>query len=135
MQLRKYGSNSAMNIARKDCLVFGGRRLSLCAGDLELTEVLKLTRAISLAEIWDILVNEFSDVDVSLSTIRHAIRNKLPSGRRYTRKKITHIASKHFTDNNILYTQLFINYLNAQDLHHVKFFDEAGIKLSDCSRN
>ena len=117
--------------------VCGGRRLSLSAGDLELIEVLKLTRgSISLAEVWDILVNEFGDVEnVSLSTISRAIRNKMPSGRRYTRKKITRIASERFTDNNVLYTQLFINYLNAQDPHHVKFFDEAGIKFSDCSRN
>lgn len=38
--------------------VSGGRRLSLSPGDLELIEVLKLTRgSISLAEIWDILVS------------------------------------------------------------------------------
>ena len=44
--------------------VSGSRRLSLSAGELELIEVLKLTRgSISLAEVWDILVNEFGDVE------------------------------------------------------------------------
>lgn len=116
--------------------VSGGGHLSLTAGDLELIEVLKLTKgSISLAEIWGIL-DEFGDAEsVSLSTLSRAIRNKLPSGRRYTRKKITHIASERFTNNNILYTQLFRNYINARDPHHVKFFDEAGIKISDCTRN
>jgi hypothetical protein len=115
--------------------VSGGRPLSFSQGDLELIEVLKLAKgSISLAEIWDI-IDEIGDAqNVSLPTISRTIRSRLPSGRRYTRKKITHIASERFTNNNILYTQLFVNYINAQDPHHVKFFDEAGIKLSDCVR-
>ncbi len=91
--------------------VSGGRPLSFSQGDLELIEVLKLAKgSISLAEIWDI-IDEIGDAqNVFLSTISRTIRSRLPSGRRYTRKKITHIASERFTNNNILYTQLFVNW-------------------------
>lgn len=113
--------------------VSGGKRAKLSQGDLELIEVLKTAQgSISLKEIWEI-IDELGDVEgnISLCTISRAIRNRLPSGRQYTRKKITHIAAERFTNNNILYTQLFMNYINAQDPHHVKFYDEAGIKLPD----
>ena len=53
----------------------------------------------------------------------------------YTRKKITQVATERLTVNNILYTQILMNYLNAQDPYRVKFFDGAGIKLTDqCTR-
>ncbi len=53
----------------------------------------------------------------------------------YTRKKITQVATERLTVNNILYTLILMNYLNAQDPYRVKFFDGAGIKLPDqCTR-
>jgi transposase len=118
--------------------VSGGNTQKLSQGDLELIEVIKNAKgSISLREIMDI-VDELGDVEpggVSQSTICRAVRNRMPSGRRYTRKKITQIAVERLTANNILYTQIFMNYLNAQDPYRVKFFDEAGIKLPDqCTR-
>ena len=47
------------------------------------------------------------------------------SGKRYTRKRVTSVAFGRFTDENMMYTQLFINsYLR-------KFLDEAGVKTPD----
>ena len=98
--------------------VSGGNKGKLSQGDLELIEVIKNAKgSISLSEIINIL-DELGDVepgDVSLSTISRAVRERMPSGRRYTRKKITHIATERLTVNNLLYTQIFINYLSAQD--------------------
>ena len=116
----------------------GGNNQKLSPGDLELIEVLKTARgSISLRELLEI-VNEVGDVgpdNVSLSTISRAVRNRMPSGRQYTRKKVTQIAAERLTGNNILYTQMFMNYLHAQDPYFVKFYDEAGIKLPDqCTR-
>ena len=86
-----------------------------------------------MSELWEILdeVGDINHGEVSLSTLSRAVRNRLPSGRRYTRKKITHIAAERFTNNNVLYTQLFMNYINTKDPYRVKFYDEAGIKMPD----
>ena len=32
---------------------------------------------------------------------------------------------------NMLYTQLFINYLSSKDPRKIKFFDESGVKTPD----
>ena len=110
-----------------------GRPSKLSQGDLELIEALKAAQgSISLVELWELL-DEVEDIHgkISLSTLSRAVRNRLPSGRRYTRKKVTHIAAERFTNNNILYTQLFMNYINAKDPHCVKFYDDAGVQLPD----
>ena len=105
----------------------------LTAGDLELIETLKAEKgSISLREIYGLL-EDLGDVggDISLSSISRAIRNKMPSGKKYSRKKISHIARERLTHDNVLYTQLFIDYLKSKDVRTVKFFDEAGIKVPD----
>ena len=105
----------------------------LTAGDLELIETLKAEKgSISLREIYGLL-EDLDDVggDISLSSISRAIRNKMPSGKKYSRKKISHIARERLTYDNVLYTQLFIDYLKSKDVRTVKFFDEAGIKVPD----
>ena len=78
-------------------------------------------------------MEEFKDdhPDVSLSTISRAVRKNMLSGKRYSRKKITHVASQRFTASNMLYTQLFIDYVSSKDPWCLKFFDEAGIKIPD----
>ncbi|XP_031552128.1 uncharacterized protein LOC116289370 [Actinia tenebrosa] len=104
----------------------------LSAGDLELIEVLKTTRgSISLRELHAVLDDVGDVTDISLSAISKAIKSKLLSGRKYSRKKITHVARERFTNDNMVYTQLFINYLSAKDPQKIKFFDEAGIKTPD----
>ena len=118
--------------------VSGGNKQKLSQGDLKVIEVIKNARGlISVKEIMDIVdeVGHVKPGGVSQSTISQAVRNRMPSGRRYTRKKITHVAAERLSVNNILYTQIFLNYLNAQHPNRRKFFDEAGIKLPDqCTR-
>ena len=117
-----------------DCEKRGGDfKSKLNAEDLALIETLKTQKgSISLSEIYAAL-EEMGDVggDISISSISRAIKSKMMSGKRYTRKKITHVAAQRFTFDNLLYTQLFIDYLSAKDVSTVKFFDESGIKLPD----
>ena len=44
---------------------------------------------------------------------------------------MTKLALERLKPENIIYTQLFINYLSAKDPRKLKFFNEAGIKLPD----
>lgn len=106
----------------------------LSAGDLELIETLKTIRgSISLRELHAVLADIGDVQDISLSSLSKAIKSKLLSGKKYSRKKITHVATERFTHENMVYTQLFINYLSSKDPSKIKFFDEAGIKTPDCS--
>ena len=52
----------------------------------------------------------------------------MPSGKIYLRKKVTHLVKERFTHTNMVYTHLFVNYVNSKDTYTVKFF-EAGIKI------
>ena len=42
-----------------------------------------------------------------------------------------HVAAERFTGENMIYIQLFINYLSSKDPKRIKFFDEAGVKTPD----
>ena len=111
----------------------GVRNRKLTDNDLELIETLKASKgSISMREISEIL-DEVGDVQggIAMSTISRAIKSRLLSGKKYSRKKISHIALQRFTFTNMLYTQLFINYLSSKDAMKIKFFDEAGIKSPD----
>jgi len=70
---------------------------------LELIEFLKIKKpSMSLAEILTCLEEmNAGHVDVSMSTVSRAIKQRLPSGP-YPRKKITKIASERFTATNFL---------------------------------
>ena len=99
--------------------------------DLELIEALKVPRgSITLREICDELeaIGGFEG-NISSSTICRIIRNKMPSGKLYSRKKVTRLAKERFTHTNIVYTQLFVNYVNSKDPYTVKFFDKVGIQI------
>ena len=85
--------------------------------------------SVSLAEIISCL-EEMNGEEVSMATVSRALKHRLPSGP-YTRKKITKIALERFTQTNIFYTQLFINYLATKNPRRLKFFDEVGVKLPD----
>ena len=99
----------------------GDHSSKLSEGDLELLEILKKPHGtIQLNELYSIL-EEFGDCrGVSFSAISRAIKSRLLSGERYTRKRVTNIAFEHFTDENMMYTQLFINYLSSKDLRKIK---------------
>ena len=69
----------------------GGPSLS-SDGDLELIEAIKTAQgSISVIELWEVL-DEVGDINFgnSLSTLSRAVRNRLPSDLRYTRKKYPH---------------------------------------------
>ena len=51
------------------------------------------------------------------------------TSREYTRKKITTVANERFTDENMIYTQLFIDDLHRKDPFTLLFFDEASFKI------
>ena len=128
----KLSVNAITKISRKFCeelainprakLIKGGTKWSKLTGDdLELIEILKTkTPSVSLAEI--------NGEEVSTRTVSRALKDRLPSGP-YTGKKITKIALERFSQTNIFYTQLFINYLARKNPRRLKFFDEAGVKL------
>ena len=99
--------------------------------DLALIEVLKHEKpSTSLAEISSILLEMGNSA--SISAISCALKTRMPSGHQYSRKKLTMIARERFTQDNILYTQLFIDYLSAKNPYRIKFFDVSGLKLPDC---
>ena len=134
----KLSVNTITKIWRKFCEELsinprakGGTNWSKLTGDdLELIEILKIEKpSVSLAEIISCL-EEMDGEEVSMATVSRALKHRLPSGP-YTRKKITKIALERFTQTNIFYTQLFINYLATKNPRRLKFFDEAGVKLPD----
>ena len=87
----------------------GGVQGKLSEDDLALIEALKTRRGlITMREICDEL-DAIGDVQESVyfSTISRSLQ-KLPSGKKYTRKKITHIARERLTRGNMMYTQLYI---------------------------
>ena len=108
----------------------GDRRSKLKSEDLELIELMKKYKgSVSLKEIYSIM-EELGNIqgDISISSISRALKSRMESGKTYTRKKITHVASQRFAYNNLLYTQIFMDYLSSKNPNSLKFFDEAGVK-------
>jgi len=115
----------------------GGNPSSLSQGDLELIEALKNERpTCSLKEIHEKL-EEFGNIPngTSYSSISRALKERMLSGKHYSRKKISTVAQKRFTIENIAYTQLFIDYLYSKDPFKLKFFDECGLKTTSHGRD
>ena len=67
--------------------------------------------------------------EVAISTISRHVRNKLPSARKYSRKRLGKCAGERFTHENLVYTQFYLDYLSHKDPSSVKFFDETGFQL------
>ena len=91
--------------------------------------VVETSGSSSLNELRDGLAIHGDCGEMSTSTISRNIRNKLPGGRNYSRKRLGKCASERFTPVNIVYTQLYIGYLKDKDPSLVKFFDESGFQL------
>ena len=109
----------------------GGNPSNLTQGDLQFIETCKKARPTSsLREIFDGL-NEFGDIPngTSINAISRALSNKMLSSLKYSRKKISTFAQERFSVENIAYTQMFVDYLHAQNPYKLKFFDECGLKL------
>ena len=83
-----------------------------------------------MREIYDGL-NEFGDIPngTSIPAISRALNCSMLSGLIYWRKKISKFAHERFSVENMAYTQMYIDYLHAQNPHKLKFFDECGLKL------
>lgn len=94
-----------------------------------LETVVETSGSSSLKELRDDLAIHGDCGEMSTSTISRNIRNKLPGGRNYSRKRLGKYASERFTPENIVYTQLYIGYLKDKDPSFVKFFDESGFQL------
>ena len=70
----------------------GSTSAKLQEEDLELIEVLKVhSPAMSLSEIIEEL-EQFGGQQISMSAVSRAIKNRLPSGQQYSRKKLTKVA-------------------------------------------
>ena len=133
--------NTVKNIWRRFCEEYelsakpaGGFRWSkFDDNDLQLIEVLKHEKpSITFAEIVRIVEENGGVQNISITAVARAIKQgRLPCGLKYSRKKMTKLAIERLTPENMIYTQLFIDYLNAKDPRKLKFFDEAGIKLPD----
>ena len=77
-------------------------------------------------------LSNFGDCgEVSTSTISRHVRNRLPSTKSYSRKRLGKCAAERFTHGNLVYTQLYLDYLSDKDPSAVKFFDETGFQLPD----
>ena len=77
-------------------------------------------------------LSNFGDCgEVSTSTISRHVRNRLPSTKSYSRKRLGKCAAERFTHGNLVYTQWYLDYLSEKDPSAVKFFDETGFQLPD----
>lgn len=79
----------------------------------------------SLGELQEKL-SQLSGTSVSTATISRYLTK-----RKFSRKVLIRPARERFTDENMLYTQAFINALNRQDVSKIKFFDESGFAIPD----
>jgi transposase len=101
----------------------GGNPSKLHDGDLELIETLTRIRpTISLNELKDdVELYDPKPDGVSISAISRALKQRMPSGLQYSRKKVNKVAIERFTPVNMVYTQMFINYLHSKDPRKLKF--------------
>ena len=117
------------NIQRKP--VSGHRQRKLKQDDLELIElILKDKPSSSLSHLRD-KVREFSTTqNVSSQNISHALRSGFLSGGKYSFKRLCRQQSNRYTDDNMDYTQVFIDYVSQKNPTQIKFFDESGYKVT-----
>ena len=107
-------------------------RSKLSFGDSMLLETIVQTKgSTSLKEMKSELSNFGDCGEVSTSTISRHVRNRLPSTKSYSRKRLGKCAAERFTHGNLVYTQWYLDYLSEKDPSAVKFFDETGFQLPD----
>ena len=102
----------------------GGNPSKLGREDLKLIEVLITANpTISHKELLDKL-EEHGDVfgEASRSELSRVIHCRMISGKEYMRKKVTTVAIERFSHINMVYTQMFTNYLHSKDPFTLKFF-------------
>ena len=87
--------------------------IKLSFGDSMLLETIVQSKgSTSLKEIKSELSNFDDCGELSLSTLSRHVRKSLPSGKDYSRKRLGKCAGERFTHENLVYTQLFLDYLS-----------------------
>ena len=108
----------------------GGRKKKLQDQDLLYAKQLKLEKpSIYLKEVQSKL-SRFANVDVSLSTICKSYKQYMNDGP-WTRKVMVTPSAERFTQQNLQYTQAYLNYISRQNPYKLRFFDESGFYLPD----
>ena len=88
-------------------------RSKLSSGDSMLLEtIVQSNGSTSLKEIKSELSNFGDYGELSLSTLSRHVRKNLPSGKDYSRKRLGKCAGERFTHENLVYTQLYLDYLS-----------------------
>ena len=105
----------------------GGKNIKLQPNDIRFIQFLiRETPSISRCEIKEKLL-QFCNVDVSTQAISYVLKTKLG----LSRKILIRPAAERFTDQNLRYTQAFIDTLYRLDVNKIKFFDESGFSVPD----
>ena len=105
--------------------------------ELELIQCLKSSKpSLPYSNILDTVnANCLIPAGTSKSVIGIAVQTRLSNGKIcWSSKRLCRTKHKKFTQENIDYCQDFLNYLSRVDLCKIKYFDEAGFRLPDCSR-
>jgi transposase len=113
----------------------GGHKRKLCDDDVSFIELLKREKPCrTYKEIQSELLQHCNlPSKVSLSVICRTVKKRL-SGGDWTYKKAKKPNRSRFTDENMRYTQAFIDYMHMQDPYKLKFMDESGLQLSSAER-
>ena len=100
--------------------------------DLQLIGFMKRDKpSVAAHEIKDTL-KRFSPVsgNVSVSTINQALKRDL----NFSFKRLSRPTGERFTDQNIRYTQAFIEYCQTKHPSQIKYMDESGFTLVDAGK-
>jgi DNA-binding transcriptional ArsR family regulator len=85
----------------------------------------------SLKEIEKEIIEHGHSDSLSISTISRHIRKNAVSRQRYSRKRLGKCALERFTNENMVYTQIYLDYLADKHPATITFFDESGFQLPD----
>lgn len=100
--------------------------------DQKLIECLKReTPSMSCKEIQEKL-RRYSPVsgEVSLPTINRCILKNL----KFTYKRLKYSRIERFTNDNMIYSQAYIDFCQTKNTQQIKFMDESGFKLTNANR-
>lgn len=68
--------------------------------------------------------------EVSLPTINRCILKNL----KFTYKRLKYSRSERFTNDNMIYSQAYIDFCQTKNTQQIKFMDESGFKLTNANR-
>lgn len=106
-----------------------GRPKKLTNADLDFIEYMKIQKPSATSDSIHAELTTYSTTLVTPRTINTAVRSYLP--KRWTYKKVKHVARERFTYNNLVYTETFMQLLHSVDPFRLQFMDESGFKLPE----